>query len=473
MKTKLKIIILFTALVYSSCKKFVEIEGPINKVNETQVFTRNDLAISAMTSIYYSISVLNSQRATFVGLFGGLSADEFQSFGVEPDDQYSNSLNANSSLVPFAYWTAAYENIFRANVMLEGLEASPMISDKIRSQLIGEAKFARAFQYFYLVNLYGAVPLVQSSDYKKTVSLPRSAPEEVYASIIGDLTQARELLGKDYLNNELQLTSQSKLRPNYWAATALLARVYLYRKDWTKAEQLSTEIIGSGKFSLKDNLDEVFLKNSTETIWELEPVGQRAKTVEAKTFLLTTPPNFEKPYALSPSLVSSFDQVDERRTHWIGTFTDTDPNPAIDYHFARKYKLEDPDAEIMEFSVVLRLAEQYLIRAEARAQLGKLTGTGSSQADINAVRTRAGLTGTPAEDLAEMLLAIENERKFELFTEWGDRWLDLKRTGRVDAIMPSAAIAKGGSWEQTDKLFPIPFSEINRNPNLKPQNPGY
>lgn len=118
--------------------------------------------------------------------------------------------------------------------------------------------------------------------------------------------------------------------------------------------------------------------------------------------------------------------------------------------------------------MVLRLAEQYLIRAEARVKQGKLTGNGSAAEDINEIRNRAGLGDTPASTDEELMAAIEQERKVELFAEWGHRWLDLKRTGRASALLSSKT-----HWDDTDVLYPIPQQEILNDPNLKPQNDGY
>src|SRR5690606_19066848 len=110
-------------------------------------------------------------------------------------------------------------------------------------------------------------------------------------------------------------------------------------------------------------------------------------------------------------------------------------------------------------------AEQYLIRAEARAQLSNIAG---AQADLNKIRIRAGLGETLASSQNELLTAILQERRFELFTEHGHRFFDLKRTGNLDNVLGS----KPG-WNTTDRLFPLPEKELLLNPNLLPQNPGY
>jgi hypothetical protein len=88
------------------------------------------------------------------------------------------------------------------------------------------------------------------------------------------------------------------------------------------------------------------------------------------------------------------------------------------------------------------------------------------------IRARAGLPNTTASDQNSLLTAILQERRVELFTEWGHRWLDLKRTNLIDQVMSSAAIQKGGTWNSNKALFPIPKSEILLDPQLE-QNPGF
>src|SRR5690606_33452932 len=116
------------------------------------------------------------------------------------------------------------------------------------------------------------------------------------------------------------------------------------------------------------------------------------------------------------------------------------------------------------------LSEQYLIRAEARAQLGDLK---DALKDLNLIRKRAGLEPKVLNGKSELLDAIFRERQVELFAEWGHRWLDLKRTGEVDGVMEKVALQKGGdTWTSDKQWWPIPQQELHNNPNLT-QNPSY
>jgi hypothetical protein len=116
--------------------------------------------------------------------------------------------------------------------------------------------------------------------------------------------------------------------------------------------------------------------------------------------------------------------------------------------------------------MLLRIEEQYLIRAEAAARLNRIS---DAVADLNVLRARAGLSPLYAGTMRDScLIYVERERRMELFTEWGDRWISLKRTGKIDSLM---RILKP-TWKSTAAVYPIPQEERNRNPNLS-QNDGY
>jgi hypothetical protein len=124
---------------------------------------------------------------------------------------------------------------------------------------------------------------------------------------------------------------------------------------------------------------------------------------------------------------------------------------------------------VSEYIMVMRLAEQYLIRSEARVQQGKLE---LAIEDLNLIRSRAKLANKSGNNKSDILTDILHERKVELFTEWGHRWFDLKRTENLDDIMKIVTPTKGGVWRRESALLPIPASEILINSNLL-QNPGY
>jgi hypothetical protein len=282
----------------------------------------------------------------------------------------------------------------------------------------------------------------------------RIPENEVYVLIKNDLEHAISLLPEDYITEE-------RVRPNKWTAAALLARVNLYMGAWDEASNAASAVLNeTGLYSWEAELDKVFLKESTTTIWQFLPKFAGDNTLEAETFSFSSaPPPLS---ALSSSLMTSFTAGDQRKTHWITAVSDgTD----VWYH-ASKYKAVGNTGSSMEYSIVFRLAEQYLIRAEARAHQGDLIG---AKEDLNKIRHTAGLPDTDAATAPEIIDAVLAERRVELFTEFGQRFFDLKRTGKLDtALSPIKA-----GWNSTDLNFPIPESELLLNPNLAPQNAGY
>src|SRR5690606_16745338 len=155
---------------------------------------------------------------------------------------------------------------------------------------------------------------------------------------------------------------------------------------------------------------------------------------------------------LSQRFLDTFDPTDKRLSGWVGEYE----NPTETYYYINKYKEYAGDINNTESSVALRLAEQYLIRSEARVQQGKLD---LAIIDINAIRGRAGLkliTKSNLKITKEALLdSIMEERKKELFGEFGHYWLDLKRTNSS-----SNKFKKSPSWQDTDVLYPIPEQEL-------------
>jgi hypothetical protein len=314
-------------------------------------------------------------------------------------------------------------------------------------------KTIRAISFFYLVNLFGDVPLITSTDVKINEGMARTSLEVVTDQIIKDLTDAVSVLTETYPSNQ-------KVRINKYGAAALLARVYLFQQEWEKSEMLCTSIINSGIYNLPKNLDAVFKNNSSETIWQIAPINESRNTVEGGIFVpistVTLPTIF-----LSSSLLSSFEAQDNRRAMWTGTSTIN----GTQYIFPNKYKRRVA-SPVDEYTILFRLAEQYLMRAEARIHQDNLEG---ALADLNIIRTRAGLLPYESTDIVEIKSAILQEKRIEFFSELGHRWFDLKRTGEINSVL---ALEKGELWQFTDAVYPIPFNEIQFNPNLI-QNPGY
>jgi tetratricopeptide (TPR) repeat protein len=483
-------------LLFTACKKYTDTGLPVNLLTDEATFANDATAISAITSSYSTMSNMNIPADPFksIGLRAGLSADELSFFANYPpstsgyDDllkYYQNSLTP----VNATPWAQCYSFIFNANVAINSLNQSNTLSPRVKEQLLGEMKFTRAFMYFYLVNLYGDVPLTLSADYTVNQKIGRTPKAQVYEQMIRDLTEAQAVLSEGYVDGTLLASTTERVRPNKWAATAMLARCYLYTGDYAKAEAQATTLINNNSLYRLTAPNDAFLKNSQETIWSIQPVGTltSANTAEGRVFTLTAAgPNTTTPVYLSSQQMAAFSAGDLRGTvgYWVGAVT----TAGTTYYYPTKYKIGSTSTATAEYSIMLRLAEQYLIRAEARAQLGK--GAAAAE-DLNILRTRARATRTTANpnplpaiaatlSQAELMTAILKERQAELFTEWGHRWLDLKRTGTIDAVMsvvtPLKVITSSTSnnWNSAYSLYAIPQAEMDRSPLLRgQQNPGY
>jgi hypothetical protein len=379
-------------------------------------------------------------------------------------DQFTGNKILTSSSVAQAFWDNNYNLVHGCNSIIKYAGASTGMSDTYKKQFINEAKFVRAFCYFHLVNLFGEVPLVLETDVTKTAYLPRTAVADVYAQIKTDLLDARNNLPADYV-----IAGNSRIRANKWAATALLARVYLYTGDYTNAEAMATELINyTSLYALlpSTSIASVFKKNQTESILEWNATGNYVNTAEGTDFLLYYNRSKLIFYPFRSDFLNSFETGDLRKTNWTFTYNT--------FTTAYKYKRTTSDATNDEDLVVLRLPEQYLIRAEARAQQNNID---SARADINKIRNRAGLGNVATiVDKSTTMTAIENERRHELFCEWGHRWFDLKRwpslttSGKTRADDVLGALKT--TWTSTAVLYPIPDNPRIANPNLT-QNDGY
>ncbi len=449
--------VLFSLFFFSSCKKFLDAELDKSLLESEKIYSNDVTATASVISLYTDLAYPGqiAGSAASIQSLSSLSAGEFRNYSrtplmVEFDSHNLLPNNSNNKIV----WDALYSYIYRTNSIIEGLEKSTGVTTATKNQLKGEALFMRAFCYFYLVNLYGGVPLATGTDYKVNSKLSRASVDEVYSLIISDLETAQDLLVPQY-------PSAQKVRPNKHTVTALLARIYLYRGEWQKAETEASSVISQTQYSLP-NLTGAFLANNTDAIWQIMNVIQTSNTREASQNIFTSVP---QNHYLTTSFLNSFETNDGRKTSWIGSLTVS----AGTFYYPAKYKAlaKLATAPWTEYTTPFRLAEQYLIRAEALAKQNKLT---EAIADIDKIRNRAGLpliaTTNPSINQADLLLAIERERSSELFIEYGHRWFDLKRTNRALAVI-------GGTITQNDLLWPIPQNEFDRNPNLGQQNPGY
>ena len=377
-------------------------------------------------------------------IFSDLASDNLNSPSGATSVDYrqvdNNDINAANGAVS-GIWSSGYESINNANnVIVKVPDIADMTAEE-KNIALGELYFIRALSHFNLMNFFGDIPLkITPTVGTSGLNVPRNPKSEVYDQIIKDLTFAETHL----------VAGGPKSRASKFAATALLARVFLYQGDYAKAKSKATEVIG-GNYNLLNDYAEIFTDESAEVIFEIDFTALNRNRIAEYNFPRTI--NGRGEVAPSTNLLNAYENNDQRLA------------ASLAYAGALPYAIKYDDLAVgADNVIILRLAEMYLIRAEAEAQLG---GTISDiKSDINVIRARAGLAATAASTLPSLLAAIEQERWVEFAFE-GHRWFDLVRTNRAVNVLPNVT-----SIDQT--LFPIPLDEIltNTNTNLK-QNPGY
>jgi starch-binding outer membrane protein, SusD/RagB family len=472
MQKQLLYLIALLSLTNAACRKFVELEPSEALVTTGSVFEDGITATTALTGIYCQMHDrdLISYR---LSAYTALCVDELRSAYSFNDQLYQNALLANNAPTN-DIWTSAYSCIYQANVVYEGCEKSTAINAAVKKQLMAEARFIRAFWYFYLVNLYGEVPLALTTEYHTNAVLVKSSTEIVYRQVVSDLQFAQSNLNVNYVGSNSETSNIERVRPSQAVATAMLARVYLYLDNYANAEGEATKVINDANYLL-DTVPNVFSRNTTEAIWQLmkpTPING-TNTYEGQNFIITTAvpiTNTDRgSYTLQPELLNAFETGDLRKDNWVGKAS------GGEYYYPFKFKIsvDNNVTEASEYTQPLRLAETILIRAEARAMLNKLP---AAIGDLDLIRYRAKIplikNINPGMSKEDLIISILKERRVELFSEWGHRWLDLKRTNQINPIMNSVSTVKGSIWKPEWALWPIPASDVSRSINLK-QNEGY
>lgn len=480
---RLFIYAVFAALLLAGCKKWMEIDPPIDTITTTEMFASNKEAEWAMAAVYSKL--INGMEPTgpsdmaeknfgsgLVTVLGGVSSDEIMMAPSALSGEYlylsANTLTVKNSSMTARLWNTAYKIIFDANGVIEGIEGSKsnQLTDSVRKQLTGEALAIRAFAYFYLVNFFGDLPLALTVDFNQTMGLSRAPAGRVYEQVAADLRQAKDMLPAGF-----SAGNGERVRVNRWFAEALLARVSLYTGDYQQAITSATAVISeTGLFGLEGDVANVFLKNSREAILQLKQTNAdqvlRNATPEGVAF---NPYQwgFQSKFRLGSGWLELFEETDKRRTSWIGyNAGEIYPN---------KYKTGNHNSVYMaaqpEYYMVMRLAEMYLVRAEAYVRVAG-GNTAAAVKDLNVIRKRAGAGELPETLTVQQVTdAVARERQLELFAEWGHRWLDLKRTGKASSVL--SAIPRKQPWKgDYQLLYPIPEDEI-RNNNRLVQNPQY
>ncbi|WP_256006814.1 RagB/SusD family nutrient uptake outer membrane protein [Pedobacter deserti] len=435
----------------AACRKLVEIDDPKNQLTPEKVYADTNAAQGVIANVY-----ANYERNInpILNLSLALYADELNYFGLNTEtieffqSRVSTGNQRNQSL-----WARLYNMVYQCNDLLEKLPVSENLPDAFRKRVAGEAHFLRAFAYFHLINLYENIPIILATDVAASSKTGQSNLAINYAQIEADLQSAQSLL------NDYPLP-HTKTRASYYSATALLSKVYLYQQQWPAAAEAANIVINSNLFKL-EHPAEVFKASSAETIFQFwTPQGYNYNTPE---LILTNTNNPQ--YALNTQLGTAFETDDLRKEHWVGIRSLSNGSNTQVYFYPIKYSNTAADSSDPEYFIYSRLADQYLILAEAKAELGDFDACMTA---LNVLRERANIqTYSNLSSIELCREAVTRERRLELFLESGDRLFDLKRTGKLNEILKAKPL-----WLPRARNLPIPRNELSSNRSLI-QNDGY
>ncbi len=487
-----KIILFIGIFAISSCQKEFLDRSPLGQLTSDTFFTNEEQAIQSVNAIYQQLRVWETHAFGFLGCTDIIS-DDADKGSTTSDGLYQSDLDNfihtpdNPSVV--AIWTGYFQGVARCNIAIERIPEITM-NEKLKARLIAEAKFFRAYYYFNLVRWFGDIPLITKSLSPSEFSQSRAPVADIYAQIEKDWIDAASVLPE-----KSQYPSSDVGRVTRGAAKSFLAKMYLTKGDFTKAEQLATEVINTKEYSLFPSYSDQFLienENCSESIFEIQATLINAETLGSAQWNqiqgVRGTPNlgwgFNRP---SDNLVAAYEPGDPRREGTIlyvgevlpdGTAL-VEKNPET---FNERYNQKAWTPQHLGFQEnspgnirIYRYADVLLIAAEAMNENGK---SAEAMKIINQIRTRARGTLPANLVLPDLIskgkdsdrLTIWKERRIELAMEQ-HRWFDLIRQKRAAEVMQAAE--KTNFQKDKHELLPIPQTEIDISNGVLKQNKGY
>jgi starch-binding outer membrane protein, SusD/RagB family len=489
------IIALITLLLAGCNGEFLE-KKPIVGITEENFYRNADDAVAAVNAAYATLQFQLSPAGHFRWFWGDIMSDDAIKGGSGDNDVFSlQQLETfkgpvNTDLLE-SEWSADFEGIYRANVVLERVPAIEM-DGKLKARVLGEARFIRAWNFYNLVIMFGGVPLADHVLAPSEYNLPRASAEEIWDLIENDLKTAENevWLRSEYAPADLGRVTRG-------AVQALLVKTYLWRQKWAEAKATAERIISSNEYRLTEEYANIFIEdgeNNEESVFEIQymnasggnwgknnsnegsftNVFQRARGQFAGFGFNIPTQNFVDEFFKEgfedPRLKSTIFRLGEEMGD-RGTFTLAATGDMPHLYYPKKYfnnrsedaPFGDPNPNGGANDRVIRYADVLLMHAEAAYHTGDENAARNA---LNQVRARVGIPAISFSGAA-LLEAIYRERRLELGLE-AHRFFDLVRTGKAAQVLAPLGFVQG-----THELFPIPQSQILATNGALKQNPGY
>lgn len=488
MKSKILIQFFLISLLLTACSEdFLEKNSP-GRLAADNFFQTEEHAIWATNAVYEHLRDWQVHIFSFIGMTDIVSDDSDK--GSTPNDaSFLREVDEFSydaaNIAPGGVWSGYYRGIYRANTAIENIPNIEMDA-ALKARLIGECKFLRAYYYFNLVRWFGDIPLITEPLETSEFEQSRVAVDQVYAQIEQDLLDAEAALPlkSQYPTAELGRATKG-------AAQGFLAKMYLTRQNFQKAEEFAMKVIDSGEYDLLDSYSKIFTRegeNASESIFEVQAAafepsvtGSQYNEVQGVRGTPNLGWGFNRP---SDDLVAAYETGDPRREATIlypgeilpdgSDIVQDNPNIVNERYNQKAFVPDHPGSNPNGPGNIrrLRYADLLLVAAEAMNENGKAD---QALAFLNQIRERARgsrtriLPDVTTTNQTELRDRIWQERRVELAMEQ-HRWFDLVRQGRAAEVMQGV----GKNFiSGKHELFPIPQTEIDLSGGSLVQNPGY
>ena len=486
----LAVVILLLAL--PGCDSFLS-EKPRDVLSPETFFNTAEEARAAVNGLYvplYDGSLYGSYGIKRFYMYGADTIEPSREGGGSLNDINNYTLSTGRDAGARGAWIELYKIVKDANVIIAKVADNPNIRAEVREKLIGETLFLRAFAYYHLTNMFGDAPYYRANlTIDEVQELGRTDKTAIRNDLLQDLQQAQDALP----------SNAEPGRPSHWAAATLMAKIHLIQESWAEARDKAVYVIENSPHRLLDDYGDVFdpaNEYNAEVIWSLDFVKDLNPTTTTDLFtprLRDEPANSSEKDALSEALaardegftgyglaipkcgfVDEFPTDDLRRpSNIIESYLGFELNFPYMPKMWNLDQINSPRQNHGENYIIFRLAEVYLMAAEAE---NELNGPSGAYQYINRLRERAyepdqPLSGLSQEEFFEALVA---ERRWELAGEGKRRFFLIRRGILEERIQNTRHCAYNPkeNFEPHHTLFPIPEEEIQLNPNLT-QNPGY
>ncbi|OAV68904.1 SusD family protein [Bacteroidales bacterium Barb4] len=450
---------LLSIALFASCEDQLLDFPPQTQIEDNGIIISQSSAEKALVGVYSAVSGISGTAIlTYETAADNVILNSLRTV-VVPTLKSDGGVTGGADRTNGGGYGSYYSLINRANHVITAVNEldNSLFSAGSKEKILAEAHTLRAFAYFDLARTYANVPVILTpSTATNQLGIKKSPKADVFKQVESDLDIAEKNLAGGSWN-------VNKGRVSIWAVYAFKARLYLYQERWSEAESYASKLIDNPELKLTnleagDNWFET--RFSSEGIFEVARSTTEGNPV--RTNFATAAEGGLGDYIVNPDFADLLNNpnIGGKRSVYLKY------DASVTAWLIKIYNKSDRSSSVFLY----RLAEQYLIRAEARLKKATPDIQGAI-ADINKIKDRAGvplLNAQGALNRDQLLLAVEDENRYEFAFE-GHRYADIIRTGRAGVVFGTLnpVYQDPRYW-----VVPIPTSELKNDPDLEQNGDG-